>query len=322
MSDIRTVPPKRASYLFGRAPAVKIYARGMSGWIEMLMNQRDPFDRPDCRMVKSERKVKVGFIRMCIGGKVKTVYVKQHNALSLGHRLASLFLASAAIRSLSGALTLLDAGYATAEPIAAVEYRNWGVLIKSLYFAEELAGTKTVSAFWREDLAALKGLDGYRKRRAFLRELARLLSSLHAKRLYHNDLKAANLLIRASAAPPYGVFNIIDLQGMRQCLYVSKRRRIKNLAQLNRTLGILLNKTEKLFFLSCYNHASGWRKTNKELIAIIWAETQRQIARERARRNSPLSVFETTYEPSSLAVQRTWFARADEDQTKPLITTN
>jgi thiamine kinase-like enzyme len=71
----------------------------------------------------------------------------------------------------------------------------------------------TIDIFWQEHLAVLKGLERYHKKRAFLRALASLCRSLHAKRLYHNDLKAANLLFSAGAAPPDGVFNVIDLQG-------------------------------------------------------------------------------------------------------------
>ncbi|MGH7931284.1 MAG: lipopolysaccharide kinase InaA family protein [Candidatus Binatia bacterium] len=272
----------------GRAPAVKIYSIGASGFDEALVSQPDPFIQPQCRVIKSERKIKVGFIPMRIGGKTKTVYIKQHNALSIGHRLASLFLPSAAMRSLKGAVTLLQEGYATAKPVAAVEYRSRGVLIKSLYFSEEVPRAKTVDAFWHEDLSVLRGAGGYRKRRAFLRALAHLLSSLHRKRIYHNDFKASNILIRNGKRPMEGLFSVIDLQGLRQCFYVSDRRRIKNLAQLDRTLGCLLSRTEKLFFLKAYGGSALFRQKKKRgLINVILEETRRQSARELARASIP-----------------------------------
>jgi tRNA A-37 threonylcarbamoyl transferase component Bud32 len=267
-----------------QAPVVKIYFMSASDLDEALMSQPDPFIQPQCRLIKSERKIKVGFIPMRISGMTKTVYIKQHNALSIGHRIGSLFLPSAAMRSLKGAIILLQEGYATAKPVAAVEYRNWGVLIKSLYFSEEVPGAKTVDAFWREDLTLLRGADGYRQRRAFLRALAHLLSSLHQKRIYHNDFKASNILILDGQAPVEGRFSIIDLQGLRKCFYVSGRRRIKNLAQLDRTLGCLLTRTEKLFFLKAYvGSVLCGQKKNRELIDVIRDETRRQRARERTR---------------------------------------
>lgn len=284
MSYAETVQLKIIFYLFRHdrlAPAVKVYSVGATGLDEALLTHPDPFIQPRCRVIKSEKKIRVGFMPMRIGGEIKNVYMKQHNALTLRHRLAALFLPSAAMHSLTGALTLLQAGYATAKPVAAVEYRSRGVLIKSLYFSEEISGAKTVDTFWRENLITLQGVDGYRKRRAFLRALAHLLSSLHRQRIYHNDLKASNILIRHEQAPMQGVFSLIDLQGLRRCVYVSKRRRIKNLAQLGRTLGRFLSRSEKLFFLKAYNEFPLVRRRDKRnLISAILVETKRQMVRE------------------------------------------
>ena len=142
------------SHLIDGPVTVKIYTTGTNGFNEELITQRDPFAQANCRLIKCEKKIKVGSMQMRIGENIKTVYVKQHQAISAGHRLASLFLPSAAMRSFAGAVKLLQEGYATAEPVAAVEYRNWGVLIKSLYFAEEVTGAKTLDIFWQEHLAA------------------------------------------------------------------------------------------------------------------------------------------------------------------------
>ena len=264
---------------------VRIYSISASGLEEELMNQADPFLQPQCRVVKSEKKIKVGYVSLRVGGTIKTVYMKQHNALSIGHRLASLFCPSAAVRSLRGALTLMRAGYATAQPIAAVEYRRRGFLVRSLYLSEEVSGAKTVDSFWHEDLSTEEG-GAYRKRRAFLRALAQLLNSLHTKRIYHNDFKASNILVRDGKGPLEGLFSIIDLQGLKQCFYVSERRRIKNLAQLDRTLGCFLSRTEKLFFLKAYGGYASL-KQNRALIDSILAETRRQSVRELARAPLP-----------------------------------
>jgi tRNA A-37 threonylcarbamoyl transferase component Bud32 len=157
------------------------------------------------------------------------------------------------------------------------------MLIKSLYLSEEVPGAKTVDAFWREDLNLLRGAEGYRKRRAFLRGLAHLLSSLHQKRIYHNDFNASNILIRDGQGPIEGHFSVIDLQGLRKCFYVSGRRRIKNLAQLDRTLGRLLTRTEKLYFLKAYGGSALFRSKSADLVNVILEETRRQRARSLTR---------------------------------------
>jgi serine/threonine protein kinase len=289
MSYAETVELKIIFYLSRHdppAPALKIYSIGATGLDEALLSQSDPFVQPRCRVVKNEKKIRVGFMPMRIGREIKNVYIKQHNALSLGHRLASFFLPSAALRSLAGAVTLLQAGYATARPVAAVEHRRRGVLVKSLYFSEEIPEAKAVDTFWRENLITLRGTGGYRARRAFLRALAHLLSSLHKQDIYHNDLKASNILIRNELRPHEqasmdGLFSLIDLQGLKRCLYVSKRRRIKNLAQLARTLGRFLSRSEKLFFLNAYGEFSAiGRQQKRTLISALIEETERQIVRE------------------------------------------
>jgi hypothetical protein len=78
-----------------------------------------------------------------------------------------------------------------------------------------------------------------------------LLSQLHQQRIYHNDLKDANIVVRATA-PGDEKFFLLDLEGVRRCWYVSRRRRIKNLVQLNRTLGTILSRADKLCFLDAY----------------------------------------------------------------------
>ena len=262
---------------------ITIFAVENSGLDKILINWPDLFLHEKCQILKFEKKIRVGYVPLQIGG-VTGVYLKQHNALSFGRRFASLFVASAAMRSLSGAAVLLQAGFATARPIAAVEYRRHGLLTKSLYLSEEITGAKTGGAFWCENLAALEGVEGYRKRRAFLRKLARLIKSLHDKRIYHNDLKVSNVLVQEERTLTEDPFSLIDLQGLRKCFYVSRRRKIKNLAQLNRTLGVSLTRAEKVYFLGAYgDYRISNRRKKRDFIQRILAETTRQITKGKLR---------------------------------------
>jgi hypothetical protein len=253
---------------------------------ETLTRLPDLFLRSECKIIKSEKKIRVVRLPLRIGRTIKSVYVKQHNALSFRHQLTSLVCPSAALRSLCGAATLLREGYSTARPVAAVEYRRWGVLITSFYVSEEIAGAKTIADYWREDLLGAKAIGSRLKRRALLRKLARLLKSLHETRIYHDDLKAANILALKKRAATEEIF-LIDLQGVRKCFYLSRRRRIKNLAQINRTLGNHVTRTEKLSFIKAYVGDRIFdRRNSRQLILSILKETNRQVIREKVRHRS------------------------------------
>jgi serine/threonine protein kinase len=268
----------------GQRQAMKIFSIGNHRLDQVLTRSPDLLREKECKIIKSERKIIIVRLPLEIEGKIKSVYIKQHNVLSFARRLASIFFASAAMRSVSGAVTLLERGYATAAPVAVVEYRRWGLLIKSLHFSEEILGAKSVDCFWRDDLALQRGVPGYSRRRLFLKSLARLFSSLHENGIYHNDLKASNILVVNRGTVFDAIFSLIDLQGLRKCLFVSRRRRIKNLAQLNRTLGVHLTRTEKLYFFKTYGGDHLFkRRSKRHLIRCILEETSRQIVRGKAR---------------------------------------
>jgi len=220
--------------------------------LDLLADPDLLFSLPGCKIVKDQRKIKVGRARLEIDGKPKGIYLKRYNAFSWRYRLASLFFPSGASRSWIGAGILMRSGFQTGRPIAAVEFRSWGMLTKSFYLSEEIQGGRTADTYWREELTPLGGREGFLRRRNFLRDLAWLFRSLHAENIYHNDLKDANILVSHSNQHREERFYLLDLEGIRSYRYLDRRRRIKNLVQLNRTMGRLLRRTEKLYWLKAY----------------------------------------------------------------------
>ncbi len=101
-------------------------------------------------------------------------------------------------------------------------------------------------------LRDLKGAEGFRQRRIFLGALAALFRSLHEMGIYHNDLKDANIFVRRDENIQEGSFYLLDLEGIRRFRHLGERRRVKNLVQLNRTMGRMLSNTKKIYFLKTY----------------------------------------------------------------------
>lgn len=219
-------------------------------FVERLARADDWFADPGFVLVKDTDKTKVGRVTVAIGKQAHTVFVKRYNAFSLRYRIGSLFSRSAARRSLSGAEVLRTGAIASARPVASIEVRRYGMLERSFFISEEIPGARTSDRYWRSLPGAGEGDRGFQLRRMFLRQLARLFRDLHERRIYHDDLKDANVMAYSVAGAVN--FALLDLEGVRRCRHLSRRRRVKNLVQLHRTLGRYLSRPQKLVWLKYY----------------------------------------------------------------------
>ncbi|HEX2932495.1 MAG TPA: lipopolysaccharide kinase InaA family protein [Candidatus Binatia bacterium] len=243
------------NFTFHRSDGAKVWVDGKfatPSFVKSLAHAERWFDDPSCQIVKSQEKIRVGRLKIKIANVEHTVYLKQYKSVSLRHWLGSYFELSRAFRALRGAAILHAAQVSIATPFAAVEKRTWGALVKSFFVTQEVVGGKTTDAFWLQVLRPLRGRDGFERRRSFLRGLADLFRSLHARHIYHDDLKDANILTVANAGDRSVAFFLLDIEGVKRYSRLSEKRRIKNLAQLYRTLGRHVSASLKLYFLKEY----------------------------------------------------------------------
>lgn len=232
--------------------------------------------QPGCRIIKDEKKIKVGHLRLSIAGRTYQLYIKRYNAFSLRYCIGSLLRPSAAVSSLRGAALLKSAGIRTARPLAAAETRLLGMVTRSFLITEAIAGGKTADAYWLEDLGRTPLGRQRLARRDFLAGLASLFRTLHEAGIYHNDLKDANIMAAADPQGGGSLFFLLDLEGVRRFGRLGERRRIKNLVQINRTLGRYVPGSGKLYFLMHYLGAVPIdRRRTKRLIRAIQAESDR-----------------------------------------------
>ncbi len=222
------------------------------GFLDRLIDADILFADPSCQLIKDQRKIKVGRVVVEVDGKPQGIFIKRYNMFSWRHRLVSVASQSGAFRALRGAKMLSDAAIDTARPVAAIAHRRGGFLTKSFYLTEELTGGRTVDAYWREFLRPLTGREGQARRREFLLRLGQLFHQLHERGVYHNDLKDANILALRDTADGGLRLYLLDLEGVRHYSRLSANRKLKNLVQINRTLGKLLNRCEHLIFLKAY----------------------------------------------------------------------
>jgi len=245
-------------------------------FIDRLTDADCLFAEPHCQIIKDQRKIKVGRLTLPIAGRPRTLFVKRYNTFSLRYKLTSPFLQSGGFRALRGAAILRAAQIPTALPVAAVENRRGGALIKSFFLSEEIAGGETVDAYWRGRLLGVKGPEGFALRRRFLAELAQIFKTLHSEQIYHNDLKDANVLAVADRRENHLRLILLDLDGVVRMSHLSPRRKVKNLVQINRTLGRYLRQPEKLYFLKSYLNAGFAQRTlRRKLMDSVMRESRR-----------------------------------------------
>jgi hypothetical protein len=99
---------------------------------------------------------------------------------------------------------------------------------------------------------------------------------LHGAAIYHNDLKDANIIAVPVSNGRLETFYLLDLDGVKRFTNLSERHRMKNLVQINRTLGKHLTRSERWCFLNYYLEAAGvGRKTAKRWAKDIHRQSVR-----------------------------------------------
>jgi hypothetical protein len=232
--------------------------------------------RPDCRLVKLQKKVVVGLAKTPVG----PLYVKRYTVHAWRVALASIGRKSPARRAFEAARRLAALGFRVPDVVAAVDDRSGGLLRRSFFVTHEVAGAVTADRYWQQ----LAGSP--RARRRFARALGDLFRRLHAAGVYHSDLKDVNVLVRAGsdrdeADRPELV--LLDLERVRIGAIPGRRRRIKNLVQLDRTLGRLASAAARLRLLHAYLGPHAGRHERRAWAAAVAAAAARKDGRRAAR---------------------------------------
>lgn len=175
------------------------------------------------------------------------------------YRPARPFTRAYALRSWRGLLSLKFNGFNTAEPIAALTYPDRSSLLVTGFIRH-----RSLDRFVFHDFAALPLAQRYRLSSA----LGALIGRLHARGLYHADLKACNVMID----PLDATYFFIDTDRVECHRQLSLSRRIKNLVQINNSIPRAVTPALRLRFLKSYAEQTGDRAN--QLFRQIWKESR------------------------------------------------
>jgi hypothetical protein len=254
----------------------RIVERG-AGWRDSYAAVlRDPeriLARPETVLLKKGRSGRLVGIAHLEGAEMA---IKVFDESALLNAIERLLLGSSARRVARNAERMRGHGLLAPEVIAVLEC---GSLLGSSCIV-----TRAISAGERSDV--LWPRLGRRPRRALAEALGDFLRRTHARGLYPQDVSAANLLVLPRKAGWDVV--LVDLDRVRQYRTLSWRRRLKNLVQLERTLGRCARAGERLAGLRAYLPSAGRAQRRSVAAQVLAASRAKDAEAERRARRRGL----------------------------------
>ncbi len=273
---------------------VRIRGTGATGYMpralhieeldKLLTDPDAPFRDPTNRLRKDSPSSTVAEIVLTVNGSEKNLIYKRFRSRSSWQRLASLFRRTKCLKSWLVGNAFLDCLLPTARPLAAFERRRFGLAGDGYLLMEKIEHAIDLrQAIEKFDKSPAARRHEIIKRRLDL--VARLIRQLHERGWSHRDLKAANILL---APDPNGIERawFVDLVGAHRPPWLSKNRRMRNLARLNASFldPTSLSRSDRLRFLFCYlNSAFVGRAGWKNWWRGIGRRTLEKVAKNRER---------------------------------------
>lgn len=256
-------------------PAYHLKLRG-TAWRDadagLLTEPTKLLESPATRIYKRDKQRTVA--RVVVNG--RPLVLKLFDETGFLHRLLSGATGSAASRAASGAGRMQRAGFAVPELVAVLEqghgFGRRGSGLVTVAIDDGVAAHET----WR----ALKG----RARLRFAFSFAHYLRDLHARGLYPQDLWPKNILVQERGHR--WRFVLVDLDRVRSYTQVSRRRRLKNLVQIERSLGREASDVERLAFLRAYASTKAEAELRRAGTEILSAGQRKDAEYARRRRRA------------------------------------
>ena len=237
-----------------------------------------PEQWPQTHLLKRDKGTTVVAVRL----PTIMVVIKHHRLLTWRRWADAVAHGSPARRAWRGAQLLQQYGFPIPQPLGAFERRVAGIVHESWYCSEALLKQLPLDLYWQRQQAQWS----FRQRRIFLCALADFLRDFHNAGLYAGDMRDANLLVEANSHARWN-FYLVDFDRILHSTPLNQRRRLKNLVQLERTLGRSLQGGDRIFFLHRYFGAplppSAFRKKFIHKLIRLRDRKDREYARRRQK---------------------------------------
>jgi len=195
-----------------------------------LGNQSPQSLFPDAKVLKHSKSSTVMLCKLPGKDLQKEVIFKKITATKWTDPIANIFRPDGTTRSWQMATALLNRKLPTARHLAFWHQRKLLFKTDGYSLIEKIPNAsdmpKYVEKILKMNLAARIS-----QIRTLIDSMASLLRKMHDSGISHRDLKSANLMIQPEENPPK--VWLVDLVGVRAHFYLSKKRKMQNLARLN-----------------------------------------------------------------------------------------
>jgi hypothetical protein len=197
----------------------------------------------------------------------KGICIKEYKYISLLKKILYSFNNSPAKKAWFAAHGLTVLKFQTPKPIALLEEKRGGIIIKSFFVMEDISDCMPCNKYISETFGNFSDKTISRKKQRFIACLARSFRRLHDSNVFHHDLKANNIMIK-ELQDDWDFF-YLDLD--RVCFHkkITPGKKIKNLSQLNASLPNYITYTDRIRFYRIYTGINELSVEDKQMLRMI-----------------------------------------------------
>ncbi len=230
----------------------------------MLDEHRDLVKEESSSLVKNSPEVLVSILKDQ-GGQIA---LKQFCYPHFWGRVKEYFRRSKGLKAWVAANGLRARGIPTLKPLALVERKNWMGLKESFLLMEAPASDLEMDRYM------LRGFEGLKRKRFFIKTFARWLDGLHTMNVYHKDMKTCNILVSEKGEAWH--FHLLDFEDIRMDEKVNRKKLFRNFLQLNTSTPRVMTKVDRFRFFSEYLRLNPIVKDEKAFLHGLMDESRRR----------------------------------------------
>lgn len=234
----------------------------------LLNSGKELEERYQLTAIRSSRFARVYKLTVRFNGTNKGVYFKQYLCRSLWDFMKHFARANRAERAFKASEMLGKNGFDSPAIIAMGKTANFLVTL-------EIENAKQIYQFISENKL------NTRDKRELIRAFGRTVGQMHAKGIFHGDLRLGNILVRQEN--DHWRFFFLDNERTRKFYHLPAMLRLKNLVQVNMLPPTAISNTDRMRFFSEYWAQNKKNKAGKTaLIKKILKKTRRRLEKKKS----------------------------------------